>query len=99
MYVLYRIPPDVILPELGRPAGHYCMLRPADPVAPLRFWREYPRAVTANILDHLELFDLVKLNVSDAPLPPDARHLLATDPRLESLVASAPPQPRLRLVR
>lgn len=99
-FALYRIPLDVILPELGKPQGRYCMLRPGDPISPLRLWTEYPRATTANILGHLDLLELVKLEFSGAPLPPDAHHLLEADPRLGSPEASAQPQPRpLRLVR
>lgn len=102
MFALYRVPPDVILPELGRPLGHYLMLRPADPVAPLRFWREYPPQVTANVLSHLELFDLVTAQYrNDAPLPPDAELLLRADTRLAQLhpPAHAQSPPRLRLVK
>jgi hypothetical protein len=98
-FALYRIPSNVILPELGKPLDHYCMLRPGDPVAPLRLWTEYARATTANILEHLDLFDLIKLEFSGAPLPPDARHLLEADPRLSDPAASYQPRSRLRLVR
>lgn len=84
MFALYRVPPDVILPEMGRPLNEYVIMRPADPIAPMRFWREYPPAVQANLLGHIDLLDLVTYQLPHGLdlLPADVRLLLQADARL-----------------
>lgn len=104
MYALYRVPPDVILPEMGRPLNEYAIVRPSDPISPVRFWREYPPAVAANILGHVDTLDLVRYHIPRGLdlLPADVRLLLEADQRLVSPPCPQPvaqARPHLRLIR